>query len=191
MPARTSAASSRSTSSRSTRATPPTRRRRPSRRWTVSAEIVRVLIGLAMLLVGVSLLIGLTIQGGSLTDWERNAVAPWFGSTRWLLPVILILLGYYLERAEGAHWDWQLTLLGSGLSYAALLGVISLVQDRGGGIGRTGDYGLVINKTGAHVMSQGLVLPENGTILTIPGLTQLITTPGAALILALFMAFGV
>jgi DNA segregation ATPase FtsK/SpoIIIE-like protein len=157
MPARTSAASSRSTSSRANRATPPTRRRRTSRRWTVSAEIVRVLIGLAMLLVGVSLLIGLTIQGGSLTDWERNAVAPWFGSARWLLPMILILLGYYLERAEGAHWDWQLTLLGSGLSYAALLGVMSLIQDKRGGI---------IGRALAHFLSPLVTVPGTAVILT-------------------------
>src|ERR1035437_6997966 len=138
MPPRTSAASNRSTSSRSSRAAAPVRRRRSSRRWTVSAEVVRVLIGLAMLLIGVSLLIGLTIQGGQLTDWERNTVAPWFGSARWLLPVILILLGYYLERAEGAHWDWELTLLGSTLAYGSLLGVFGLLEAKwptGGYIG--------------------------------------------------------
>ena len=162
MPARTAAAG-RSSTTRTSRATPPVRRRRSSRRWTVSAEIVRVVIGLAMLLVGVSLLIGLTIQGGSLTDWERNAVAPWFGSARWLLPVILILLGYYLERAQGTKWDWELTLFGSALAYGSLLGLVSLFSGRfGGTIGR------------------GLA----------GALSPLLTAPGAGVILVLAMVSG-
>jgi DNA segregation ATPase FtsK/SpoIIIE, S-DNA-T family len=158
MPARTSAAANRSSTSRGGRATAPVRRRRSARRWTISAEIVRVLIGLAMLLVGVSLLIGLTIQGGQLTDWERNAVAPWFGSARWLIPPILILLGYYLERAEGAHWDWELTILGSGLAYLSLLGLASLVS---------GKYGGQIGRAIASFLSPLLTIPGAGLILAI------------------------
>jgi S-DNA-T family DNA segregation ATPase FtsK/SpoIIIE len=81
-----------------------------------------------MLLVGVTFLIGLTIPGGSLTDWERNAINPWFGRARWLLPVVLLLLGYYLERARGDHWDWQLTVLGSGLALLAIAGLMDLTD---------------------------------------------------------------
>ena len=162
MPARTSAASSRSSASRATRATPPSRRRRSSRRWTVSAEIVRVLIGLTMLLIGVSLLIGLTIPNGSLTDWERNTVSPWFGSVRWLAPFVLILLGYYLERAEGTRWDWQLTLFGSGLGYGALLGLAGLMpaavhHNKGG----------IIGESLAHFLSPLVTVPGTVAILTL------------------------
>jgi DNA segregation ATPase FtsK/SpoIIIE-like protein len=117
-----------------------------------------------MLLVGVSLLIGLTVQGGQLTDWERNTVAPWFGSARWLLPAVLILLGYYLERAEGAHWDWELTLLGSGLGYGSLLGLASLVK---------GPYGGTVGQS-----LDGF-------------LTPLLTVPGAGLIFTILMIAGV
>ena len=124
MPARTTAASSRSSSARSSRAVPPVRRRRSPRRWTISAEIVRWILALVMQLVGVTMLIGLTIQGGSLTDWERNAVAPWFGTARWLLPLVLILLGYYLERVQADHWDWELTLVGSALGFLSLQGLL-------------------------------------------------------------------
>jgi DNA segregation ATPase FtsK/SpoIIIE-like protein len=128
----------------------------------VSAEIVRVLIGLMMLIVGVSLLIGLTIQGGSLTDWERNVVAPWFGSVRWLLPLVLILLGYYLERAEGEHWDWELTILGSGVAYACLLGLAGLIPakvhySKGG----------IVGDALAHFMSPLVTVPGTVVILTV------------------------
>ncbi len=169
MPARTSAASNRSSSARGNRSAPAVRRRRSSRRWTVSAEVVRVLIGLAMLLVGVSLLIGLTIRGGQLTDWERNVVAPWFGTARWLLPVALILLGYYLERAEGAHWDWQVTILGSCLAYGSLLGLVGLVEGNWGKWPAAGYVGRAVAKF----------------------LTPLVTAPGAGFILTFLMIAGV
>ena len=121
-----------------------------------------------MLLVGVSLLIGLTIQGGQLTDWERNAVAPWFGTSRWLLPVVLILLGYYLERAEGTHWDWELTLLGSGLAYGCLLGVVGLLEGNWGKWPAAGYIGRAL----AHFLS------------------PLVTGPGAGLLLTMVMVAG-
>ncbi len=166
MPARTSSARSRPSSTRAGRATPPARRRRSGRGWTVPIEIVRQLIGLVMLLVGVSLLIGLTIVGGHLTDLERDAVAPWFGTARWLLPILLILLGYYLERAEGAHWDWELTLLGSALAYGSLLGLFGLLEARW----PNGGY---LGKALAHFLS------------------PLVTSPGAFAILTILMVTGI
>jgi hypothetical protein len=95
-----------------------------------------------MLILGVMLLIGLFLPGGgALTDFIRNIVAPWFGTPRWLLPFILLLLGYYLYRAQSDNSDWQLTLLGSAVSYLSLLGVVGLVtandaRPRGGGVGK-------------------------------------------------------
>ncbi|MFI5258040.1 MAG: DNA translocase FtsK 4TM domain-containing protein [Candidatus Limnocylindrales bacterium] len=164
MPSRTTAASSRSSSTRGSRIVPPVRRRRSPRRWTVSAEIVRWLIALAMQLVGVTLLIGLTIQGGSLTDWERNTVAPWFGTARWLLPPILVLLGYYLERVQVDNWDWELTLTGSAVGYLSLLGLFGLVDAH--------PSGGIIGRALAHF------------------LVPLVTAPGAVAILIVFMAAG-
>ena len=128
----------------------------------VSAEIARVVLGLTMLLVGVSLLIGLTIQNGQLTDWERDAVAPWFGTARWLLPVILILLGYYLERAAGTHWDWELTLLGSGLAYGSVLGIAGLLEGNWGKWPAAGYLGRAL----AHFLSPLVTGPGAGILLT-------------------------
>jgi DNA segregation ATPase FtsK/SpoIIIE, S-DNA-T family len=165
MAARTSASSSRSSASRTARPATPARRRRSGRSWNVNGEIVRWIVALVMQLLGVTLLIGLTIQGGSLTDWERNTVAPWFGTARWLLPPILILLGYYLERVHGDNWDWELTLAGSGVAYFALLGIFGLVDAH--------PSGGIIGRSLAHFMS------------------PLVTVPGTAIILTVFSTAGV
>ena len=122
-----------------------------------------------MLILGIMLLIGLFVPyGGSLTDLIRNIFAPWFGTMRWLLPFVLLLLGYYLYRAQSDNSDWELTLLGSAVSYLSLLGVVGLLTahdtiPRGGSIGTAiaGFLSPLISAPGA-----GLVL----TILVVAGL---------------------
>src|SRR5450759_5999540 len=169
MPGRPTASSRRSTSTRSSRAAAPApRRRRSSRTWKVDGEIVRIILGTMILILGIMFLIGLFIpSGGSLTDFIRNIVAPWFGTPRWLLPFLLLLLGYYLYRAQSDNSDWQLTLLGSAVSYTALLGVVGLVtandvRPRGGGVGKAlADF-----------------------------LSPLVSAPGAGLILSILVVAG-
>src|ERR1035437_842112 len=169
MPGRPIPVSRRSTSSRSSRAAAPApRRRRSGRNWTINGEIVRIILGTMMLILGIMLLIGLFIpSGGSLTDFIRNIVAPWFGTPRWLLPFLLLLLGYYLYRAQSDNSDWQLTLLGSAVSYLSLLGVVGLltandVRPRGGGVGKAlADF-----------------------------LSPLVSAPGAGLILSILVVAG-
>ena len=116
-----------------------------------------------MLILGIMLLIGLFIPtGGSLTDFIRNMVSPWFGTMRWLLPFVLMTLGYYLYRAQENNSDWELTLVGSGVAYASLLGFVGLVtrndaKPRGGAIG-----GAV-----ANFLSPLVSVPGTGLILLI------------------------
>src|SRR5450759_4310998 len=167
MPGRTTAASNRST--RSSRAAAPTpRRRRSGRNWTINGEIVCIILGTMMLILGIMLLIGLLIpSGGTLTDFIRDIVAPWFGTPRWLLPFLLLLLGYYLYRAQSDNSDWQLALLGSAVSYLSLVGLVGLVTahdvpSRGGGVGKAlADF-----------------------------LSPLVSAPGAGLILSILVVAG-
>jgi len=92
-------------------------------------------------------------------------VAPWFGTARWLLPPILIVLGYFLERVQGDHWDWQLTLVGSGLAYVCLLGVLGLIDAH--------PSGGIIGRAMARFMS------------------PLVTVPGTVAIFGVFMSAGI
>src|ERR1035437_8745523 len=167
MPGRAKAAPSRST--RSSRvAAPAPRRRRSRRNWTINGEIIRIILGTVMLILGVMLLIGLFVpSGGQLTNFIRNIVAPWFGTVRWLLPFVLLLLGYYLYRAQSDNSDWELTLVGSAVSYLSLVGVFGLATandptPRGGGVG--------------------------AAIADL--LSPLISAPGAALVLTILMIAG-
>jgi DNA segregation ATPase FtsK/SpoIIIE-like protein len=114
-----------------------------------------------LLILGIMLLIGLFIpSGGSLTDFIRNIVAPWFGTVRWLLPFVLLLLGYYLYRAQGNNSDWELTLLGSAVSYVSLLGVVGLVT-------RDHPRAGVVGKALADFLSPLISAPGAGLVLTV------------------------
>jgi len=152
----------RASSTRTSRSAPAPRRRQPARTWNISGEIVRLLIGLGMLLFGVTLLIGLLIPKGQLTDLERNAVAPWFGSTRWILAFGLVALGYYLERARGEKWDWELALLGSGVSLVSLTGVMGVLFAPG-----TRPSGGIIGRAISDFLAPLITAPGAGIFLTI------------------------
>jgi S-DNA-T family DNA segregation ATPase FtsK/SpoIIIE len=123
------------------RTSPPRRRSRstgPS--VALSPEVVRSLTGIILLVIGAVLLIGQFFPGGVLTDWIRNVIAPWFGSGRWALPFLLIGAGLYVERASGPRSGWPRVLVGGGIAYLAVLGLIAVLEEAGFLDGRSGGY---------------------------------------------------
>jgi S-DNA-T family DNA segregation ATPase FtsK/SpoIIIE len=113
-------------------------------------------VGIVLLVLGAVTLIALMLPGqGRLTDVWRDAVAPWFGSGRWMLPFLLLAAGAYVERVPKGTNSWQLTLVGVLVAYLGLLGVMAFFgAHRGGNIGawemRT--LGGLITKPGAFVV---------------------------------------
>ena len=101
----------------------------PRLRLGVSPAVARSLVGIVLLVLGAILLIALALPGdGRLTDWVRDAIVPFFGAGRYLLPIVLLLSGWYVEWGPGKETGapWGRTLLGIGVSYTAFLGIIQL-----------------------------------------------------------------
>jgi len=162
MPSRSTPASGRSGRS-STARTSPSRRRR--NRPHIPPDAARVIIGLVCMLLGVATLIALLLPSqGRLTDTWRDSIAPWVGFGRWLLPFLLLALGWWMvERAKSVRGDWELTAAGATAGFCAALGLVELVRPEHGGI--------------------------IGSAL-IANLPPLITTPGTALLLVAIMVAG-
>jgi S-DNA-T family DNA segregation ATPase FtsK/SpoIIIE len=112
----------------------------------VSPDVVRSILGTLMMALGAITLIALVLPGeGTLTDWWRNSIAPWFETGRWLLPFLLLAGGWWIAAGPGkkAGSGWGMTLGGLALTYVAGLGAFEILgnelleSERGGGrIGR-------------------------------------------------------
>ncbi len=116
----------------------------PRLRLGISPAVARSLVGIMLLVLGAVLLIAMALPGdGRLTDWVRDAIVPFFGAGRYLLPFVLLLSGWYVEWGPGKEpgAPWGRTLLGIAISYTAFLGIIQLMGfspaggDTGGRIG--------------------------------------------------------
>jgi len=125
-----------------------TKRRTPTRRpssrkrsgyglpsLSVSPEVARSLFGLTLLVLGVITLIMVFLPAGegSLTQWAQRTINPLFGTGRWLLPILLMGAGAYVEWGGPPASGWQWRLASATASYVAFLGLLEFLPVRGGG----------------------------------------------------------
>jgi DNA segregation ATPase FtsK/SpoIIIE, S-DNA-T family len=145
----------------------------------VGPEVARSIAGITLLVLGAVTLIALLLQGqGSLTTWWINTVAPWFGSLRWLLPILLLGGGWYMEWGPGKSpgSGWGLTLVGIAVAYAGLLGAATVIVPA------------VVNARG--VVTRGAAGGRIGTFLA-DSLSPLLTSPGAFIVLVAIAIVGI
>src|SRR4029078_6137988 len=92
-----------------------------------------------------------------------------FGTLRWMLPILLLGAGWYIEWGPGKRPNsgWGATLLGLTITYLSMLGILEILDLSPFGRARTG----------------GIV----GTILATP-LRALLSSPGAFVVL---LALGI
>jgi S-DNA-T family DNA segregation ATPase FtsK/SpoIIIE len=97
----------------------------------VGPEVARSILGISLTVLGFMTLIALLPGGdqGSLFRWWTDTFAPWFGSLRWLLPIMLVGAGWYIEWGPGKTpgSGWGLTLAGIGIAYVGLLGAATVI----------------------------------------------------------------
>jgi len=140
-----------------------TRRKASGPSWfsRISPDVVRSIVGLALLVVGAMTLIALILPGeGSLTSWWTGVFAPWFGTMRWLLPFFLLAAGWWLEWGPGRRQGsgWGLTLLGLAIAYVGFVGAAQVLGVSGGRVGRAlaGYLGDLVTDPGAFIVLIGL-----------------------------------
>jgi DNA segregation ATPase FtsK/SpoIIIE, S-DNA-T family len=130
----------------------------------INPEVSRSIVGIALLVLGAVTLIAFGLPGqGKLTDWWRDSVVPFFGSVRWLLPMLLLGAGWYVEWGPGREpgSGWGVTLAGVSFGYVGLLGVVETIGPFSGGrIGRLLADVLIpwLTRPGAVIVMVGLAI---------------------------------
>ncbi|MBA3626354.1 MAG: DNA translocase FtsK [Chloroflexi bacterium] len=163
--ARRTPAASRATSGRAPRRKPASRSSRPSGP-RIGPQTSRSLIGVLLLVLGAVTIVALVLpDAGLLNRYVDVFLRPAFGQGAWLLAVLLILAGVFVERAPTMGNGWGVIVIGGLLVFLGGEGLIHLL--RGGG----GDQASL--SQGGGLVGQAL----SGT------LSELVSPPGAAVVL--------
>ncbi len=93
------------------------KRRRPAGRsrpvLQINPDIYRSLLGLSLLVGGAVTLIALLLpESGILNRYVTDGLRPAFGQGAWLLAVLLIVAGAFVERAPKVGNGWSVTAVG-------------------------------------------------------------------------------
>ncbi|TAM74026.1 MAG: DNA translocase FtsK [Chloroflexota bacterium] len=112
-------------------AAPRTRRTR-GQAFLVSPGTARSLVGIVLLVVGAVTLIALMLPaGGLLNRYVAEGLRPAFGQGAWLLPILLLVAGAFVERAPSVGSGWGVTAIGGLVTFVGALGLIHLVGGHG------------------------------------------------------------
>ncbi|MBA3778895.1 MAG: DNA translocase FtsK [Chloroflexi bacterium] len=181
------------------RATPRSPRRRSSGKvgFRISPETARSLVGVILLVIGAVTLIALILPGeGVLNRFVSDVLRPAFGQGAWLLPVLLLVAGVFVERAPSVGNGWGVTAIGGLVTFVGSLGMIHLIWGEGGRLRQLREGGGFVghqlssflsdflSAPGAFVVLLGLIVAGLVLLfnLTIRGLFSPVTASGRALV---------
>lgn len=183
---------------------------RPSRRRStgtdrapalgVGPQTMRSLVGVVLIVLGAVIAIALLLpEAGLLNRLVDVILRPLFGQGAWLLAVLLLLGGVFVERAQGIGNGWGIIVVGGVFAFLGGEGLIHLVRggqgsptalrSGGGVIGEwlTSTLSALVSIPGAAVVLLGLVVA--GVLLmfdlTLRALVRPVTVSGRAIVGAL------
>ncbi|HWH36294.1 MAG TPA: DNA translocase FtsK 4TM domain-containing protein [Candidatus Limnocylindrales bacterium] len=141
------------------------------RALALSPHVLRSLLGLALIVLGAVTVVALMFESqGLLSRYVNGVLRPNFGVGAWLLALLLIVGGVFVERSPRVGNGWAVTALGGVLLFVAGLGLIHLLMGNGasqaalhqggGAVGRAMSTGLVdlLGFAGGLVILVGLAL---------------------------------
>ncbi|MGH2406647.1 MAG: DNA translocase FtsK 4TM domain-containing protein [Candidatus Limnocylindrales bacterium] len=162
----------------------------------IAPQTARAVLGVVLLVFGAVTLIALFLPGqGIFNRYVNEILRPAFGQGAWLLPLLLIVAGAFIERAPRMGPTWQISALGGAVTFLGALGLIDIVWgtgskpaqllDAGGWIGYQLAHLLttIFSQPGAFVILVGLLVIGALLLfnLTVRGLLEPLTSGGRAL----------
>ena len=155
---------------RTTRANPRTTRT-TRRAPLISPRTARSILGIVLLVAGAVTLIALLLPGeGILNRYVNDLLRPAFGQGAWLLPVLLIVAGVFVERAPSSGPSWEISAAGGIIIFLGALGLMAIVWgdgDRPSQLARAGGWfgetfssllATLISAPGAVVVLVGMIV---------------------------------
>ena len=164
--------------------------------FAISAETARSLVGIVLLVTGAVTLIALMLPGqGLLNRYVSEILRPAFGQGAWLLPMLLIVAGAFVERAPSVGNGWRVTAVGGFVVFLGALGLIQLLTGQkttpeglrqgGGAVGQalSGTLAALVSAPGAFVVLLGLLVAGLLLLfnLTVRGLLRPVASSGRAI----------
>nr|MBA2254211.1 DNA translocase FtsK 4TM domain-containing protein [Chloroflexota bacterium] len=154
-------------------------------------------MGIVLLVAGLVTLIALILPGeGLLNRYVEGMLKPAFGQGAWLLPVLLLVAGVFVERAPKVGNGWRVTAFGGLVVFIGALGLIHLLSGRlstadglrqgGGVVGQllAGSLSTLVSVPGAFVVLSGLLVAGVLLLLnlTVRGLLRPVASGGRAIV---------
>ncbi|HEY8168690.1 MAG TPA: DNA translocase FtsK 4TM domain-containing protein [Candidatus Limnocylindrales bacterium] len=151
------------------------RRSSGSRRSALIApQTARSILGIVLLVAGAVTLIALLLPGeGILNRYVNDILRPAFGQGAWLLPVLLIVAGVFVERAPSTGPSWEMSAAGGILVFLGALGLMAIAWGDGDRPRQLAEAGGWFGETLSSF------------------LTTLVSEPGAVVVLLGMMVVGV